>query len=232
MLLTHVRLAFLAALPLALFLPAHPAGAQTTFIDRASFDTANPGLASLSFAGLAPQDGSADYSPSSGNGPLVVSGITFSQPNTAGSLYVISSGYYATFNPPPYALDNSDFLQASFPGSLDISLPIGTTSFGADLGTFDPSAAPGSITVLINGIAETSQLSADDSTNGTFFGYSSLTPITNLSFVANGSALNLNGIEFGTPAAVPEVSTTVSLGLLLLGLGGVLVAKKKAARTA
>lgn len=220
MLFPSVRLALLAVLPLALFLPAHPAGAQTTFTSRASFDTANPGLTSLSFANLAPVDGFADYSASSGNGPLVISGLTFSQPDPAGNLYVISSGYYATSNPPPYALDSSDFLQGSFPGSLDIALPAGAKSFGADFGTFDPSAAPGTITVLVNGIAEPTQISADDSANGTFFGYSSPTPITSLSFVANGSALNLNGVEFGGASAAPETPAAATLCLLgLLGTG-------------
>ena len=42
-----------------------------------------------------------------------------------------------------------------------------------------------------------------------------------------------NTVITSLPAAVPEASTTVSLGLLLmLGLGGILVARKKAARAA
>jgi hypothetical protein len=44
-----------------------------------------------------------------------------------------------------------------------------------------------------------------------------------------GSSGGLNELQvYGSPAAVPEASTTVSLGLLLiLGLGGMIVAKKR-----
>ena len=51
----------------------------------------------------------------------------------------------------------------------------------------------------------------------------------NIDSTYGGPSGGLNELQvFGTPAAVPEASTTVSLGLLLaLGLGSVIVARKK-----
>lgn len=64
---------------------------------------------------------------------------------------------------------------------------------------------------------------------------SSFAPVTgeyvkfNIDSLYGGASGGLNELQvFGTPAAVPEASTTVSFGLLLaLGLGGVTIARKK-----
>ena len=214
-----------ALLPFALFLLTGPVLAQVVYADRSVFNTENPGLSTFGFDNIAPADGYVEYSQD--NNALNLNGLTFSQPGTDGSpvLSVISSSYYV----PTYALGGSDFLQASGGSltTLNVDLPTNTTAFGADFGTFE---APDQIQVLVNGQALAALFLASDSSSGSFFGYTSLIPITSLSFIdQNGTVLNTNNIEFGSAAAVPEASSALSL-LLFLGSGGVFwaIRRKKA----
>ena len=83
---------------------------------------------------------------------------------------------------------------------------------------------------LIDGVAMNNiTLDANKYTSGThtISGILENDDVLNTTFIDSGT-VNLN---IGTPpAAVPEASTTVSLGvLLMLGVGGILVARKKAA---
>ena len=215
-----------ALLPAALFLLSGPVLAQVVYADQTVFNTENPGLTAFGFDNIAPIDGFFDYSGDSNT--LTLNGFTFSQPVTDVNpfLSVISSSYYV----PTYALGGSDFLQASSGSltTLNIKLPTNTTAFGADFGTFETA---GQIQVLVNGQALTAPLVASDTSSGSFFGYTSLAPITSLSFIEhNGTVLNTNNIEFGSASTVPEASSALSLSLLL-GIGGAayFLRRKKAA---
>ena len=209
----------LIAFPAALFTMTIPADAQVVYSSRSAFDTVNPGLTSFNFDNIAAIDGFADYSGE--NNTLALNGVSFSNPvkNGNATLSVINSGYYGSVGSPDYALGNSDFLQVAgaSPTTLNVALPSNTTAFGADFGTFEN---PGQVQVIVNGQALAALLITTDSNTGSFFGYTSLTPITTLSFVRQGSAaLNANNVEFGSAAAVPEVSSALSLSLLI-GIGG------------
>lgn len=192
---------------------AVPAGAQVPYTNRTLFDTVNPGLSSFSFgdlpaASLPPIDGYVQET-----APFTVNGVKFGA-NSTTSLYLIDKGYYASKGT-PYALDNSDFLQATggSPTRLNITLPSNTTAFGADFGTFE---TPGSVEVLVNGTALLTPLVTSSTNAGSFFGYTSPTAITSLSFIEQtGISLNVNDVEFGKAAPVPEASPMVSLGLML-----------------
>ncbi len=199
--------------PAALLLFAVPAGAQVVYNSRTAFDTVNPGLTSFSFAdlpaaSLPPADGFVNDTPS-----LTFKGVTFSAKNTT-NLFVIDKGFFGSMGT-PYALDNSDFLRASkgSPTQLDIALPANTTAFGADFGSFPD---PGSFEVLVNGQIVLPTFNTSNANAGSFFGYTSLTTINNLSFIEQtGNSLNVNDVEFGKAAPVPEASSLVSLGLML-----------------
>lgn len=196
----------------------------TQYSSRTSFNAAASGLTTFNFNGLAPVGGSKDYS-------YVFSyyGVVF----TAGlsdNLDVVDSAQGAgnPFNGEQY------FLTGNYPGALplvSISLPAGTTAFGADFANFH-TATSQTVTALANGKSFTFTAPAGSTNMSVFAGFTSNTPITTLSFSTNaaGAGLDLDNVSFGNfaPAAVPEASTTVSFGLLLaLGLGGMVVAKKK-----
>lgn len=135
------------------------------------------------------------------------------------------------------APSNSPFLNAGYGGDYDYQ-----TTF--DLTGFDPATASLSggwatdntgTAILLNGVSVGAAASQS---------YSAYTPFTitggfhtglnTLDFLMNddgqgGTGLRVDGLV-GTagPAAVPEASTTVSLGLLLaLGLGGIVAARRK-----
>lgn len=113
-----------------------------------------------------------------------------------------------------------------------------------DLTGYDPAtaslsgnwAADDSATFLINGVATGQNTPNGYSSYSTFDISSGFQPgINTLDFVvledgSGATGLRVDGIT-GSAAAVPEASSTVSLGLLLaLGVGGVLVARRKAAK--
>ena len=215
--------------PSVLLLFAVPAGAQVVYTDRTLFNAANPGLTAFNFgdiptADLPPADGFVDVTPS-----YTFQGVTFSTGNPgAAGLFILDSGYYGS-NGAPYALDSTDFLQAATgnPAQLDITLPNGTTAFGADFGTFE---ASGSVQVLVNGQALPTPLVTSDSNGGSFFGYTSPAPITSLSFVeTTGDTLNVNGVEFGQETPVPEASSLEGLSLML-AVGALTLSARKRRR--
>lgn len=98
--------------------------------------------------------------------------------------------------------------------------PTGATAFGATFASLDGS----SITVTVNDQLFTF------GTGNTFVGFTSSAPIT---FLAVDSASTrgtaINGIMFGDAAPVPEASSVISLGLLLLCAGGVAMMRRRRA---
>ena len=97
-------------------------------------------------------------------------------------------------------------------------LPTGTTAFGATFASLDGSP----ITLDVNDQLFTF------GTGSTFVGFTSSAPITFMSVNSTsprGTAID--GIVFGNAAPVPEASSVVSLGLLLLCAGGVTLARRQ-----
>lgn len=96
--------------------------------------------------------------------------------------------------------------------------PAGTTAFGATFVSLDGSP----ITLDVN-----DQLFTFN-TGSTFVGFTSSAPITFMSVDSTsprGTAMD--GIVFGDAAPVPETSSVVSLGLLLMCAGGVALARRR-----
>lgn len=96
--------------------------------------------------------------------------------------------------------------------------PVGTTAFGATFASLDGSP----LTLDIN-----DQLFTFN-TGYSFIGFTSTAPIT---FMAVDSASTrgtaMDGIIFGNAAPVPEASSVLSLGLLLLCAGGVALTRRR-----
>lgn len=222
-----------ASLAVCLALFVQPAQAQVTqYTSRASFDANSVITTTQDFSGIAPTNGFVSYLPTN---TVALGGFTFTQTKNSSNaaLSAISSSYYkGAGGQPDYNLGNGDFLQAGFgaPSQFTISLPGGTTAFGLDVGTF--AAAGGQVTaILSNG---TTFVFGNSFPNVSFFGFTSTTAITSLTLTGkadstSNNSLNIDTLEAGRAIpAVPEVSTTVSLGLLLtLGLGGMAVAAKR-----
>lgn len=98
--------------------------------------------------------------------------------------------------------------------------PAGATAFGATFASLDGSP----LTLDINDQLFTF------STGYSFLGFTSTTPITFMavdSTSPRGTAMD--GIVFGDAAPVPEASSLISLGLLLLCAGGVAVVRRRRA---
>ncbi len=97
-------------------------------------------------------------------------------------------------------------------------LPIGTTAFGATFASLDGSP----LTLDVNDQLFTF------GTGSTFVGFTSSAPITFMSVNSTsprGTAMD--GVVFGDAAPVPEASSVVSLGLLLMCAGGVALARRR-----
>ncbi len=116
-------------------------------------------------------------------------------------------------------------------GSLNIyggTFAGGTSSFGStDLEVIGGTATLYGSNFTVNGVAvENGSVPVGFGTiTGNLLDNSTVTTLNYFLYDGSGGTLNIE-----SPAAVPEASTTVSFGLLLtLGLGGVMLARKKSA---
>ena len=160
------------------------------------------------------------------------------------SSWTVQTGVVAidTNNEFVYAGSKSLFLDADSTTTTTIAQNLTTTpggnyvlSFYADDDAMNPlTVAFGGTTLAPINIPQNGYPNPDPGSNAgafTFFSFnvSASTASTALTFSAdnnsNGAAIELDNISV-TPAAVPEASTFVSLGLML-GLGGLAVARKK-----
>ena len=148
--------------------------------------------------------------------PLIVSGITFSSPSRGGSLDVATADYYA---PHDYA---GDFLMSvgssNGAATVDIAFPSPTYAAGIDYGQLTGTGA-GTIT-LSNGFIYSP--TARTTTGSTaFFGFTSSTPVTGLSYTIVGDdALVMEDVRLGTPAslgALPTISMSLSDSIIAAG---------------
>ena len=140
-----------------------------------------------------------------GNTTANIYGGTFTSANGASSADFVNTGgnvniYGGTFTGGANG----------FSGPLGVSTEAGTTTlYGSDFFVNGVATSSGSVT----GFGTITGKLQDNVTTSTF-----------TFLVGSGGTLNLNS----APAAVPEASTTISFGLLIaLGLGGVMLARKK-----
>ena len=204
------------ALTLGTLALAASAQAQVTqYSSQASFKAATSGLTTFSFEGCATAGKATQYA-----GGLTVDGVTFFASQIA--LFVLPGGYAGS---DPF--NGSTFLTTTQHEALSVTLTPETTAFGA---YFSNRASPdgSTITALVNGQSFT--FAEPDAGTSAFAGFTSSLPLTSLIFSGGSLGVTLDNVSVGsgTPAAVPEASTTVSFGLLLaLGLGSVVMAARK-----
>ena len=200
-----------------LALTASAQAQATQYNSQASFNAATSGVTTFNFNGYAPKNIQQYYLTG-----LTVDGVTF---NAIDGVFVVDPGF-GTGNP----FSGSQYLDnPASSGPLSVALPAGTTAFGADFANYF-SSSQATITALVNGQSFTFAAPGSFSNSSVFAGFTSTVPITSLSF-SDGFGVVLDNVSIGSaiPAAVPEASTTVSFGLLALGLAGVVVAAKKKA---
>lgn len=112
------------------------------------------------------------------------------------------------------------FLSGVSNDPMYMNLPSGVTAFGADFATLD--GGPLDITVNYDQVFHFDSGTA-------FAGFVSDAPITSLSVDGGASRLGVSGLQWGDAAPVPEASSVVSLGLLLLCAGGIAVLRRRRA---
>lgn len=207
-----------------LLLASAPTQAQSTFYsDRTTFLANTVAATTLGFEGLAPDNGYTNYPLPAG---FTQSGVNFSVDTVAFPnqfLFVIGKDGYYPGNSVFSSQNTQSSAQPNTPastGDLLITFSTPVTAIGLDFGDnfISPNTA---IFTLSNGETFTRPTGSGSSFN--FVGLTSLTPITTLDIQEpNDYAFNIDNFTFGAAAPVPETSSVVSLGLLLL-LGGVSV---------
>ena len=212
-----------------------PAQAQITqYTNRAAFTAAAPGLTTLDFASANTSGGLVtNYSTPAG---LTLGGVNFTA-TSAGvpSFSIVAPDYYSTYrgwsgNPTVLSAVNSTFF-----------LPANTTAIGTDLYTLHLGDGAANTVgpvdfVFFSGSSQIGSFTETTFANPTlaFAGFTSTKAITSIQITAeNGNYTEFSKFAFGSPVpAVPEASTTVSLGLLLaLGMGGMVVAARRRRNT-
>ena len=189
-------------------------GSVTVYTDRSAFNAAAESLQTITFTGYA-GGGSQYYGRS-----LTISGVTFTSTlfsgSSDGNLYVAN---LAAYDSRP-VLWNYDVMLP-----LLISLPPGTTAFGADFSaTTDTAHQPlGDPFVATVGFPDGTSYSFDARKwpHQTFWGFTSAEPVTILSYSDGGAFFGLHfevldNVAFGT-AVIPEPS---SLTLVFLSFAG------------
>lgn len=163
----------------------------------------------IDFNGIAAANSFVNYN----NGPLTLSGVTFTGD---GTIFVIDAGYYGS----PYP--NGGYLNIDYAGPVDtlnISMPGGVHNISFDFGgLFGGGIA--SAGVSINGGPATT-ITSSNSITGTssldHFSFSSGAAISTLTLTLPDTPI-YNAIDnFSFTAAVPEPSTWV---MMILGFGG------------
>ncbi len=209
-----IHLAALAALGLLSFATAANAKI-TTFNDVTLFDAATTGITSFTFEGYVDPDAGYTNYPDG----LTVQGVKFSP---ASGMITTTSPTYGP--PPPFS---TTYLSQSNSSAINVTLPAGTTEFGADFANVT-NLSSATVTATINGTAYT--FSEPGLFGGyAFFGFTSTTPITSLSFTNDLNGTALDNVRFGSigGAATPEPGSVA----LLVGMGvtgaGVLRRRRK-----
>lgn len=201
----HTRLPLLASALALLALAPSAAQAQVTLYASATeFGAASFVSDPFLFDGYASPGGVYYYGHS-----FNFNSVDFS----SSSLKVVSPG--SEYGDP---FGGHQFLTGLSSDPMYMNLPLGVTAFGADFATLDG----GPLDFIVN-----STQVFHFASGTTFAGFVSDAPITTLSVNGGVSRLGVNSILWGNAAPVPEASSMVSLGLLLLCAGGVVLVRRR-----
>lgn len=201
-----------AVLGLWIAMPQARAGFDV-FTNEAAYNAATTGNSTpITFEGIA-ADNSFLYVGASGGAGLDVSNVSFTSDisTSNGVLYVIGKNTYYTGN----SVFSSQYYNTSSDVNIVVTLPNAATAFGLNLGDFNGSSSPLTITLSSGEIFHTSTVVFPTMT---FVGFASSTPFTSIkisdpnSAVPNG-VLNIDNFRFGSRA----VPTPSSLALLVIG---------------
>ncbi len=226
--------------------PVHSA-VITSYSSAAGFGAAATNLATITFEGLAPNNSFTNYLNSGGG--LTTNGVNFFTSGTGpfgpGFVSVSGAGYAAGL-PLENVMSGALLVWTppNQPGTafLNANLPAGITAVATNLWAMQPFAATAQITVTAGGATQTFPLAtsnrvANVSSNPTFFGVTSNTPITSLQFgiPAGEVGLMLDNFSIGQAAvgpspSVPEPSTIILIGTALLGIAFLRSVKKSRGR--
>jgi hypothetical protein len=214
----------------AFLLAANPArsGTITTYTDPNAWAAAASLTQNITFAGLAPTDGSTIYQGASG---LTTGGVEFIGYTSSGNSWIevvdtSFNSYYdftSTDGSTDALLQEMDRPNASAPlPYIQIVLPTGVTAFSMDLFTVSPSALSYQVTVAgTNYTVATDPLPTEQ-----FFGVTSDTPIATIDLTVLGTTYNgstsalLSNFSFGTAdlSQAPEAGTFLLIGSGLIGI--------------
>ena len=194
---------------------ANPNSAQAItiqFNNLASFQAQTTGLTTIDFEGLTPAQRFISYP----------TGLTTQGVNFTGSsgLFVIEPALSQPF----YNWGSGATLSAQpSPRSISVNLPSGVTAVGSEIMSFNDYASPFTIGLSTG---ETFNLNSLNYPNRQFVGFTSDTPITSISFLANGGVTQLDNFRFGTAntTSVPEPFTVI--GTLIGGTSAFRIRKK------
>jgi hypothetical protein len=200
---------------------ANPNSAQAItiqFNNLASFQAQTTGLTTINFEGLAPAQRFIAYPTG-----LTTQGVNFT--GSSGLLVVEPA-----LSQPFYNWGSGATLSAQpSPRSISVNLPSGVTAVGSDImsfnsfNNFNSYAFPFTIGLSTG---ETFNLNSLNYPNRQFVGFTSDTPITSISFLANGGVTQLDNFRFGTAntTSVPEPFTVI--GTLIGGTSAFRIRKK------
>lgn len=198
----------------------------TTYTDPNAWQSAANVQQTITFAGLAPADGSTTYQGSTG---LTTGGVEFIGYTSSGSswIQVIDTNFsqWYNFGSNDALLQDMDRPNSSSPlPYIDIVLPANVTAFGMDLFTVSPNALNYTITVAGNQYT----VPTDPQPTQAFWGVTSDTPIASITLTLQGTVYNgstsalLDNFEYGTAnlSQAPEAATFVLIGSGLIAIAG------------
>ena len=182
----------------------------TVFTELSAYSAATTATTTVGFGGIL-----AAGTTSESFNPLIVSGVTFSGPGSGSSFSVTAAGSYALNNYP------NDFLVSADPpargGTLNIAFPSPTYAGALDYGQL---AGGGTATITLSNGFTYSPAYPPNTGSTAFFGFTSATPITVLSYTVTGVAWVVEDVRLSTMVlgvALPTISMSLSDSIIPAG---------------